>query len=195
MIFTSVIKPVVCLFLFWVLVLSRFAFAETQVEHYPNGQVKIEKEVDVFGLPHGTIRRFDPSGFLKSEKHFVRGLLEGVSRLYYKNGRVMTEWVYENGKRQGTALGYYSDGTLKDRGAYADDKLKGPVRKYYPDGSLKSEMHFEGDRPIGTAKMFDRQGRLTDEFIYRQGVLLSRKKIDPTGKVLQEQNYTPLPGP
>lgn len=176
-------------FLVWSLALSLPGFAEPLVKHHPNGKVSVEGRLDENGLPHQIIRKYDEAGNLLSERNFHHGVLEGVSKLYYPSGELMTHWTYKNGKRDGVSLGYFRNGKLKDKGFYKDDKLDGEVKMYYEDGTLKTEMNFKDDRQEGQTKTYSRDGKLEFIYTHRKGRLINRKKFDPEGKIILDQDY------
>lgn len=98
--------------------LAQLPVANTEVveEHWPNGQLKLRKEVlrleDGSYVDHGSFERWHSNGNKEYEAFFVRGKKEGTTIRYHKNGRKATEQHYRNGRKDGRCRSWDNEGIL-----------------------------------------------------------------------------------
>ncbi|MGE5457195.1 MAG: toxin-antitoxin system YwqK family antitoxin [Methanococcaceae archaeon] len=84
-----------------------------------------------------------------------------VTRSFFGNGQVKMETSHKNGKLDGMANFFYESGKIKAREFYKDDQIHGLSKWYYETGEIKSERY------------------------YKNGLLISRKDFDKTGRLLR----------
>lgn len=143
---------------------------------------------------HGSLRRYDESGTLRSEMHFERGVASGLQRSYFPTSELSREEVitsagrerksyYRNGKlreQQVSAAGqtisaksWYPDGSPRSVESYADGQ-RVHVKRWYSNGALA----FDGAEGValalpadGTIREYHESGALRSEHRYVAGVL------------------------
>ena len=81
-------------------------FTGKYVNHYDNGQVKVDGG-------------------------FKEGLRQGEFIFYYENGQVKSNENYKDGKLHGEGIKYYEDGQVELDLNYKDGKLHGEYIEYY----------------------------------------------------------------
>jgi antitoxin component YwqK of YwqJK toxin-antitoxin module len=92
--------------------------ANTEVveEYWPDGQLRLRKEVlrleDGSYVDHGSFERWHSNGKKEYEAFFVRGKKEGTTIRYHKNGQKASEQEYKNGKRHGRCRSWNEAGAL-----------------------------------------------------------------------------------
>jgi MORN repeat variant len=75
--------------------------------------------------------------------------------------------------------------------SYRDGMRGGPAREWYSSGVLKSESHYRENAGHGTSREWDESGRLISEETYEYAILVSRKKMDASGRVTESFEISP----
>ena len=93
------------------------------------------------GMKDGLIKRFYPTGVLKSETNYSNNLKQGIKKKYAFNGSLMEEIPYVSNKIEGVK-NIYDDGKLSKTQNFKDNKLNGKTISY-----LKTELkiHIESN--------------------------------------------------
>ena len=137
------------------------AKTETIKERYPNGKVKIEREVTQ-----------------DSEGNFVN---HGSWIMWNENGRVVAEGVFHNNRRQGTWTRYH---------AANDSDLFGEAPFDQFTGGFVSQAEFEGGKLHGTWTIADAKGRKVVDWEFADGVRNGRSVwFFASGRPLREVEY------
>jgi hypothetical protein len=74
---------------------------------------------------------------------------------------------------------------------YLDGMQDGPAREWFPSGVLRGESHYRENVLHGISREFDEKGRLVTEETHEYGILVSRKKLDASGHVIESFKITP----
>jgi len=184
---------------------------ETITELHENGKVKFEYQVKN-GMLNGYRRTFADSGllivkehFLKDKKeglearyyddgkklgefHWARGMKDGSFEWYYMNGNTKREMHFKGGKLHGKAVYFYDDGKVDVESNYKMGSREGKLKSYYAGGEIALEATYENDKLEGPAKFYV-NNKLTQEFIYHQGLLTSSKEWGEDGKLKSKNQY------
>jgi antitoxin component YwqK of YwqJK toxin-antitoxin module len=92
------------------------AVVETVEEYWPNGQLRLKKQVltleDGSVVDHGSFERWHSNGEKEYKAVFVKGKKEGTTIRYHKNGRKATEQEYKDGKRHGRSASWNDSGAM-----------------------------------------------------------------------------------
>ncbi len=196
---------------------SEANFADDQLsgtarQYYPSGTLKNEEMFEDDRIV-GAKKTYYPDGRLMSEACcYEEGLLKGESRIFYETGEL--EWIlpFVNGRIHGLAVAAHPGGAAKARVNYKEGlwdgasvefypsgaKLSearfsagtGLEKRYYPTGELKSEVPYIANAGEGLARSFRQNGSVEFEDVYRDGEKISRKMLDPGGRILFRQSYT-----
>jgi antitoxin component YwqK of YwqJK toxin-antitoxin module len=184
---------------------------ETIKELHENGKLKLEYQVKN-GMFNGYRKTYMDSGQLISEEYFSKDKKDGIETRYYDNGKKLSvfnwlqglrnghsEWYYMNGNPKkefnykeglfhGRAAYFYDDGKIDVESNYKMGRRDGAVKSYFPDGKLAFELSYEDDKLEGVARFYT-ESKLTQEFVYNQGLLISAKEWDKDGKLKSENQY------
>jgi len=83
-----------------ILILPPFASAEIRKGYYPSGKLKSEGSY-VKGIKEGIHKKYYESGQLWQGRNYINGKKEGIQKYYYKSGELKEEIYIINGKRKG----------------------------------------------------------------------------------------------
>ena len=95
-------------------------YTGTVVEHYPNGQKKVEGNV-VNGKPEGAFTAWYENGQKKVERNYVNGIREGVETEWYENGQKKTEGNVVNGQQNGVFTRWDENGQKLSETCFRND--------------------------------------------------------------------------
>lgn len=76
------------------------------------------------------VRKFYPSGALKTEKAYRNGVLQGPARQFYESGQLQIDMNYEQGIPSGPYTLYYEAGNPQIAATLKDGTLFGVVQRY-----------------------------------------------------------------
>lgn len=136
--------------------------SEVEREFYPSGVLRAERFF-LKGLLHGPAYFYSPEGRLLSQRWFYQGLQEGKGWTYYNSGAVKRVQRLKQGKWQGFQQSYYPDGTLKSILPYDLGRLDGEVLLYYPDGTLSRQLFYKQGKRHGKERIWNEEGLLLIE--------------------------------
>ncbi|MCK4341649.1 MAG: hypothetical protein KAY37_08000 [Phycisphaerae bacterium] len=128
------------------------ALVETVEEHWPNGMLRVRKEVvraaDGTFSNHGRYECWYDTGQKEYEGFYVQGKLHGVETRWHKNGRKQTEQHYEHGLRQGPRRDWDDHGRLRKEEHYLDNKPHGTWTIRKENGEIKWRQRFDHGVPL-----------------------------------------------
>ena len=104
----------------------------------------------------------------------------GPELIFTYHGQLFTGNAYEDVPGKWLSEASYQNG-LQD----------GPARDWYPSGVLRGESHYRENALHGTCLEFDPDGRLISEKTYEYAILVSSKKLDASGQVIDSFEMTP----
>ena len=104
-------------------------------------------------------KEYYPSGIVKSEGKYIKGIKEGIHKEYYESGQLRGKGNYKNGKLEGIVKNYYESGKLSLEASYINGKQEGITKWYYESGKLKIEENYKNGKIIGQ-KIYDESGKL-----------------------------------
>jgi antitoxin component YwqK of YwqJK toxin-antitoxin module len=90
----------------------------------------------------------------------------------------------------GIAREYRSDGSTVSDTEYLNGLQEGVARSYHPSGTLYSEDHFVNDGFHGLSREWNESGQLVREALYEHGILVSEKKWDESGCLMEDFTLT-----
>lgn len=161
-------------FVFILLLLPGWAFAQVKRYTYHDAEKKVIKEIyqvkdSIQNELHGRYISYFLNGNIESKGQFVNNETSGVWEFFYETGNIkmrgilrqnsnygLWEYYYENGQksmegninnrlREGVWKIYYESGDLKESGTYAANKRTGLWRTYFQDGALRGEIEYTDD--------------------------------------------------
>ena len=119
-------------------------YTGTVVEHYSNGQKKIEGNV-VNGKPEGVKTEWYENGQKRVERNYVNGKQEGIETKWYENGQKKVENNYVNGKPEGIETEWYENGQKRTEGNVVNGQYNGVFTRWDENGQKLSETCFRND--------------------------------------------------
>jgi len=126
------------------------ANVETVEEYWPNGQLRLRKEVlqreDGTLVDHGSFERWHDNGEKEYEALFVHGKKEGTTIRYHKNGRKSTEQEYKKGRRHGRSLTWDDSGRLVKEESWSEGRPHG-TWIIWQDGKVKWSHTYDHGKP------------------------------------------------
>jgi antitoxin component YwqK of YwqJK toxin-antitoxin module len=127
------------------------AKAEVVEEHWPNGGLRVRKEVlrsrDGTLVDHGTYTGWYDNGQVEYHGMFVQGKVDGVATRYHRNGQKAVEEYYANGVREGPRYSWDESGVLRKEEHFADDQPDGTWTTWDGQGKIKAQQRFERGVP------------------------------------------------
>ncbi len=153
---------------FTMLMLSSCQQKHTEVEKYPNGNLK--KALSFKGDQyHGACKWYYQNENLKMVAHYDEGKLHGEVIRYYYNGDRESYDEYDDGKRSGQSITYYTNGNKKSLKTYTNDTLDGKYRLWYRDGQMKISGAYQKGLYQGKWVWWSGYGTKTGEATFRNG--------------------------
>jgi antitoxin component YwqK of YwqJK toxin-antitoxin module len=126
------------------------ANVETVEEYWPNGELRLRKEVlqreDGTLVDHGKFERWHDNGKKEYEALFVLGKKEGTTIRYHKNGRKSSEQEYKKGRRHGRCLTWDDSGTLVKEENWSEGRPHGDWI-IWKDGKVKWSHTYDHGKP------------------------------------------------
>ncbi len=180
-------------------ILCHFAMApaisaeEGQTDYYDVIYDELASEGD---CENGCCKEYFKSGLLAVEGCYKDSSpWEGVYRQYDENGTLLIDVVYKQGKllnRQGKPYNgvfksYYANGNQLNEANYKDGLLDGKDLAYYPNGTLQSDVLYKEGKLDGVTKMYFDNGKLEYEQLWEMENLISSKKYNENGMLVDEQ--------
>ena len=92
--------------------------SDKTVEYHPNGNIKMEGNLNDDGLRQGLWIAYYENGTKWSESYYVDGIRDGHSLSFFPNGRVRYVGEYKNDIKVGTWKFYNEDGSLATEETY-----------------------------------------------------------------------------
>ncbi len=120
-----------------------------ELRKYEDG-VLISSIPVINSLIDGTVKSYNLSGDVISEKKYQKGKLNGLSTTYFDNKLIETQIPYQNGLKEGVAKYYYEDGSMQTQCTFINNKLDGQLRRYTKEGEILFDIitaqnsHIEG---------------------------------------------------
>lgn len=149
-------------------------------------------QVDDSGLKQGYWKKYNESGLLKYEGHFVDDIPEGNFIYYYPDekvkarsefsqagdyvktttyhhaGEIMTEGYYNKKEKDSLWIYYNSEGLILTEEFFQDSKKQGSWKVYYDNGQLSEEIRWENDKRNGPWKQYYFDGALKTQGNYSE---------------------------
>jgi antitoxin component YwqK of YwqJK toxin-antitoxin module len=127
------------------------AKAEVVEEHWPNGALRLRKEVlrssDGAVVDHGKYETWYDNGRLEYEGAFVQGKADGIARRFHRNGQKAVEESLAKGLRQGPRFSWDEGGVLRKEEHFTDDLPDGVWTTWDDKGKIKAQQRFERGVP------------------------------------------------
>jgi len=143
------------------------------------------------GMRHGTWVWRWPSGDVREERHYDRGILNGKVTSWYEGGQKKAEEEYRLQKPVGTWKTWHPDGTLAAQETYENGVLQGEVRQWHADGTVAGEAVYEHGAPQGKLTTWHANGMIKETGSFaegkRDGVWMT---YGPDGEVVKQVFYT-----
>ena len=118
-------------------------------------------------------------------KHKYKGYT-GVIKKCYENGKVEGLYNVKNGKQNGLIKYWHKNGQIGTI-TYAKDGLpNGLCRSWHENGQLHSEFNFKDGKVDGSVTGWHENGQLQEESNYKDGILISKKRYDKKGNILND---------
>lgn|GEM_PF-1078458 len=126
-------------YLLMITLLISFVQAQSIKKFYPSGEIKSITSYKK-GQKNGTEHIYYPDGAtLKYAKNYKGGKLHGLQQIYRKNALLVLEENYHYGKLDGKSR-YYTDGLLTKEVFYTDGVVDKSYIEFYPTGLKKLEI-------------------------------------------------------
>ena len=121
-----------------------------RTKYFNGGNIEVEEELNEDGKKHGTERKFDNNGNLRSEINYKDGKEHGKSIMNIKGDseNYTVKSNYENGRLDGEYIEKYENGKIKTKGRYVNGNRDGVWTTYHPDGKAESEEEYKNGRPV-----------------------------------------------
>jgi antitoxin component YwqK of YwqJK toxin-antitoxin module len=158
---------------------------EIKKEYYPNGNVRIELELEN-EVADGYFREYYNDGQLKIEGRYKNGLKEGIHSWYYSNGGLKQENELKDGVLHGFHKEYYNNGVLKKNGVFVNGIQDEEVTTYYPSGKLETKEFYKNGKSNRVFEEFYENGNKLMYAELKDGVTLFYEKYDESGVLLSE---------
>lgn len=127
------------------------AKAEVVEEHWPNGVLRLRKEVlrgrDGTGVDHGTYTGWYDNGQVEYQGTFVQGKVDGVATRYHRNGQKAVEEHFAHGLREGPRYSWDESGILRKEEHFVDDQPDGTWTTWDAQAKIKAQQRFERGVP------------------------------------------------
>jgi antitoxin component YwqK of YwqJK toxin-antitoxin module len=124
---------------------------ETVEEYWPNGQLRIRRQVirepDGTLIDHGPYTSWYDNGQKEYEAVFVHGKKDGVVTRWHRNGQKWMEERYAHGKKHGTTYVWDEAGRKRKEENYSNGKPHGTWTVWDAEGRVKWQATFEHGRP------------------------------------------------
>ena len=95
-----------------VLVTEDVTTSNKTVEYHPNGNIKMEGQLNEIGERDGLWIAYYEDGTKWSESYYINGIRDGHSLSFFPNGQVRYIGEYRNDEKVGTWKFYNEDGSL-----------------------------------------------------------------------------------
>lgn len=119
------------------------------------------------GRKTGKWMTFWPSGLVRLEGPYLRGLKEGVFKQFSRRGDLEKTMTYHLGK------------LVED----APEAIALDIRQTFHDnGEVANVGPWRNDTPMGTHRYFDREGHLVEVKVFRDGALAATGMLDEFGR-------------
>ncbi|WP_435412982.1 tetratricopeptide repeat protein [Psychroserpens mesophilus] len=152
------------------------------------GESLIEFEADYKeDIIVGDFKEYYANGDLYSTIQFENNLRNGKEIQYYWNKQKSLEASYKDDKLDGPYITYHTNGNKKEVGQSVNGFFNGLWQSFYDDGILNSEYTYSNGQLDDLYKTYDRDGKLTSEFQYRKGEIISYKFYDKSGNILSDK--------
>jgi antitoxin component YwqK of YwqJK toxin-antitoxin module len=144
-------------------------------ETYPDGTVRVEREVALFSDNHieadGFYREFYPNGKLFVEGQYQRGRQHGEWTFYYDNGQINRKSIFNNGQPDGAWDIYRADGTLSAKRSFKNGARDGEWITYDETGKKPlREEHYVNGKADGVWKIWFASGKQKQQFGFKEGL-------------------------
>lgn len=151
---------------------------ELKRDYYPSGKVKVEATYKK-GVPEGIRREFDEDGNVIESFTFSKGVM------------VAKGIISNEGLNEGSWKELYPNGMTKSEGIYHHGKRRGEWLFYYPDGALEQKGTYnEKGLPHGEWTWFYKGGNIHRQEHYRNGERDGKLvEYSPEGFILSEGDY------
>jgi antitoxin component YwqK of YwqJK toxin-antitoxin module len=127
------------------------AKAEVVEEHWPNGVLRLRKEVlrssDGTVVDHGSYESWYDNGQIEYQGTFVQGKADGIARRFHRNGQKSVEESLAKGMRQGPRFSWDEGGVLRKEEHFTDDLPDGVWTTWDDKGKIKAQQRFERGVP------------------------------------------------
>jgi antitoxin component YwqK of YwqJK toxin-antitoxin module len=163
-------------------------------ERFPDGGLKIEREVTIDGagnyVNHGAWRMWDPGGQLVAKGRYEMGLRTGLwmRRFNRAEAAVLYTAPFDQFDAPFVARASFKADKLDGEWSIVDvrerkcsrvtlkyGKRNGPATMWLPDGTVYREAMFRNGSPVGELRELDAQGRLNPAATYLGGRQLVNK--------------------
>jgi antitoxin component YwqK of YwqJK toxin-antitoxin module len=167
---------------------------EVVTQRYPNGVVRIEREVtlDAEGsyIPHGLWRQFDPTGRPIAEGRYVQSHKEGIWRRLYRgdDAPLLATAPYRDFTPPFVSQATFSRGNLHGKWTVTDAKQRkihelefvagerhGQSTWFYPSGQIMLQARYEHGAASGEVLQYGPDASVVAKEIYEEGRKLAPK--------------------
>lgn len=153
--------------------------------YFDVGESLVEFEADyIDGVIDGDYKEYYANGDLYSVINFMDNKRHGKETQYYWNKQISMEASYKNDALNGPYLTYHPNGNKKEVGQSVDGFFNGAWQVFYDDGTLNAEYNYNNGALHDLYKTYDTDGKLSSEFQYRKGEIISYKFYDKSGNIL-----------
>ncbi len=152
------------------------------------GESVKEYEADyVDDIIDGDFKEYYANGNIYSIMNFKNNLRNGTETQYYWNKQKSLEASYKDDKLNGPYLTFHPNGNKKEIGQSVNGFFHGPWQLFYANGTLNAEYTYNNGALNDNYKTYDTDGKLTSEFQYRKGEIISYKFYDKSGNILSNK--------
>jgi antitoxin component YwqK of YwqJK toxin-antitoxin module/Tfp pilus assembly protein PilF len=166
-----------------------------ETQYYSNGNIMSVSHYNA-DIQSGLYKVYFKTGGTKEMTQYENGKLEGPYKSFYENGSLSDEGQLKNGITVGDWKYYFEDGKLKEKRYYISDKQEGPNEEYYETGQLASKYNYKQGLITGEALHYDLDGNIYSKYDYVNGIVISAKFLEKTGKVIstseRQKNMTDI---
>lgn len=141
------------------------------------------------GLKEGKFVSYYNSGAVSEESNWKNGIQDGPQTTYYSNGKIKSTTNYKDGDEDGYINEFYPNGNLNAEGWKIEGKKQQTFIYYNRAGDLYSKEYYLNDELDGYSEYYEPGNKLSIEYNYYRGWLLSATQYDSTGKLMIKNNF------
>lgn len=127
-------------------ILTAFCFASCQTSGVKDPDKEAAKKENVEPVVEEFVEHYD-NGQIKIEGRLVNDERQGVWTSYYLDGTKWSETTFENGIKSGPTTTYYEDGIMRYKGRFEDDLKTGTWTFYDEEGKVEKTLDMTTEVP------------------------------------------------